>query len=203
VAPCPWRWPLVLARMSAMRSACFFFALLLPAAAALAATPPAKPALPTLDELFVQLKHAGSTDEAKPIEEKIGGIFLQSGSASIDLLMTRATAALAAGDKETAKKLLESVTALAPSYAEGWHARANLQRVMNDDGGAMVSLGHVILLNPRQFAALYELGNMMEDYGNKAGALKLYRKALEIDPQLDGAKKHVDAIVRDVEGQGI
>ena len=185
-----------------MRAAWFFFALLLPTAA-LAATPPAKPALPSLDQLFDQLKRAGSTDEAKPIEEKIGGIFLQSGSASVDLLMARASAATAAGDKDTAKKLLEAITALVPNYAEGWHARANLQRTLNDDGGAMVSLGHVILLNPRQFAALYELGNMMEDYGNKAGALKLYRKALELDPQLDGAQKHVDAIVRDVEGQGI
>jgi len=185
-----------------MRIAGILFALLLPVAA-LAATPPAKPALPTLDQLFAQLKRAGSSDEAKPIEEKIGGLFLQSGSASIDLLMTRATAAAGAGDKETARKLLETVTTLAPNYAEGWHARANLQRVLNDDSGAMVSLGHVIVLNPRQFAALYELGNMMEDYGNKAGALKLYRRALELDPQLDGAQKHVDAIVRDVEGQGI
>jgi tetratricopeptide (TPR) repeat protein len=67
----------------------------------------------------------------------------------------------------------------------------------------MVSLEHVILLNPRQFAALVELGNMFEDYGNKAAALKLYRKALEYDPQLEGARRHVDALTRDVEGQGI
>jgi tetratricopeptide (TPR) repeat protein len=50
---------------------------------------------------------------------------------------------------------------------------------------------------------MYELGNMLEDYGNKEGALKLYRKALELDPQLDGAQRHVDALTRDVEGQGI
>jgi len=62
----------------------------------------------------------------------------------------------------------------------------------------MASLERVIILNPRQFAALYELGNMLEDYGNKAGALKLYRKALEIDPQLDGAQKHIDALTRTV-----
>ena len=92
---------------------------------------------------------------------------------------------------------------MAPNYAEGWHARANLQRTPGDDSGAMVSLEHVILLNPRQFAALYELGNLLEEYGNKAGALKIYRKALELDPQLEGAQKHVDALTRDVEGQGI
>jgi tetratricopeptide (TPR) repeat protein len=183
-----------------MRSvAALLFALLLPLPG-LAATTPTPP---SLDQLFGQLKRAGSTEDAKPIEDKIGGIFLQSGSASVDLLMNRAAVALAAGDKDTAKQLLEAVNAVAPSYAEGWHARANLQRTLNDDSGAINSLEHTILLNPRQFAALYELGNLLEDYGNKAGALKLYRKALELDPQLDGAQKHIDALTRTVNGQDI
>ncbi len=99
--------------------------------------------------------------------------------------------------------MLETVTALAPDYAEGWHARANLQRRHERRFRRDDLARHVILLNPRQFAAMYELGTMMEDYGNKAGALKLYRRALALDPQLDGAQKHVDALTRDVEGQGI
>ncbi|HXC56729.1 MAG TPA: tetratricopeptide repeat protein [Rhizomicrobium sp.] len=180
-----------------MRLLPFLLAAFLPLAAA------AAPVKPPLETLFGQLQHAGSPEEAKPIEDKIGGIFLASGSASIELLMSRGSAALAAGDKDTAKQIFDAVTDVAPNYAEGWHARANLQRSANDDSGAMLSLEHVILLNPRQFAALYELGNLLEDYGNKAGALKLYRKALELDPQLEGAQKHVDALTRDVEGQGI
>jgi tetratricopeptide (TPR) repeat protein len=165
---------------------------------------PARPvAKPPLETLFGQLGQASSPEDAKPIEDRIGAIFLQSNSPTIDLLMTRAAAAIAANDRDTAKKLLDAVTSVAPDYAEGWHSRANLQRALGDDSGAMLSLGHVIVLNPRQFAALYELGNLMEDYGNKPGALKLYRKALELDPQLEGARKHVDALTRDVEGQGI
>ena len=185
-----------------MRFAAVLLALLLPFAA-FAATPPAKPAMPSLDTLFEQLRRAGTAEEAKPIEEKIGGVFLQSGSASVDLLMARGQAALTAGDKDPARKRIEAVTDIAPGYAEGWHIRANLQRTLNDDSGAMVSLGHVILLNPRQFAALFELGNMLEEYGNKPGALKLYRRALAIDPQLDGARRHIDALTRDVQGQDI
>ena len=75
-----------------MRSAVVLvFALLLPLPV-LAATTPTPP---SLDQLFGQLKHAGSTEEAKPIEDKIGGIFAQSGSASVDLLMSRGSAARA------------------------------------------------------------------------------------------------------------
>jgi tetratricopeptide (TPR) repeat protein len=186
-----------------MRATAVLFALFLPLAAQAADAPAQPAAKPPLASLFGQLGQAGSPEDAKPIEERIGQIFLQSGSPTVDLLMNRAAAATAAKDIDTARKLLEAVTGVAPDYAEGWHARANLQRALRDDSGAMVSLGHVILLNPRQFAALYELGNMMEDYGDKAGALKLYRKALELDPQLEGARKHVDALTRDVEGQGI
>jgi tetratricopeptide (TPR) repeat protein len=186
-----------------MRTSVIAFALFLPLAAQ-AANAPAHPApKPALETLFGELGQATSPEEAKPIEERIGSIFQQSGSATVDLLMTRTAAAISAGDNDTARKLIEAVTDVAPDYAEGWHTRANLQRTLGDDSGAMLSLEHAILLNPRQFAALFELGNMMEDYGNKAGALKLYRKALELDPQLEGARKHVDALTRDVEGQGI
>lgn len=185
-----------------MRIVPLVIALLLPLAAQAANT--THPAAKTpLETLFGQLARAPSPDEAKPIEEKIGALFMQSGSASIDLLMSRAAAAQAAGDRDTARKLVDAVTDVAPNYAEGWHSRAGLQRASGDDSGAIVSLERVILLNPRHFGALAELGNMLEDYGNKAAALKLYRKALEYDPQLEGARRHVDALTREVEGQGI
>lgn len=187
-----------------MRFAPFLIALMLPLAAHAASAPWAHPAAKsTLETLFGQLAQAPSPEEAKPIEEKIGALFMQSGSASVDLLMSRAAAAQAAGDRDTARKLVDAVTDVAPNYAEGWHSRAGLQRASGDDSGAMVSLERVILLNPRHFGALAELGNMLEDYGNKAAALKLYRKALEYDPQLEGARRHVDALTREVEGQGI
>lgn len=186
-----------------MRRAVIFLALVAPFSAHAADVSPRPVAKPPLETLFGQLGQAASPEDAKPIEDRIAAIFRQSGSPSVDLLMTRAAAAIVANDRDTAKKLLDAVTDVAPNYAEGWHSRASLQHALGDDSSAMISLGHVILLNPRQFSALYELGNLMEDYGNKAGALKLYRKALDIDPQLEDARKHVDALSRDVEGQGI
>jgi tetratricopeptide (TPR) repeat protein len=187
-----------------MRITPLLLALLLPLAAQGANSPASRPAATTpLETLFGQLARAPSPEVAKPIEEKIGAIFMQSGSASVDLLMSRAAAAQAAGDRDTARKLVDAVTDVAPNFAEGWHSRAGLQRAAGDDSGAIVSLERVIILNPRHFGAIVELGNMLEDYGNKAAALKLFRKALEYDPQLEGARRHVDALTRAVEGQGI
>jgi predicted TPR repeat methyltransferase len=181
--------------------------LLLFAAPAFAVAPKA-PAAPTPqitseDQLFAQLKKAESAEDAHPIEEKLLSMFRPSGSPSVDLLMTRAQAALAATDNKTAKQLIDAVTAIAPNYAEGWHTRAGMEQASGDDSAALVSLQKVILLNPRNFAALTELGDKLEEYGDRAGALKLYRRALELDPQLEGAGRKVRELTQSVEGRDI
>ncbi len=168
-----------------------------------AAKVPAPQSALSQDQLFAQLAKAESPEDAKPIEEKLEAMFRASGSPSVDLLMNRAEVAAAAGDKAMARKLLDSVTAIAPKFAEGWHARAALETAAGDDTSALISLQKVVLLNPRQFNALNELAGMLEDYGDKAGALKLYRRALKLNPQLEGIGRHVRALAREVEGQDI
>ena len=172
---------------------------------AAAPAPPkhAHPKKPQIEELFAALSKAESPEEAKPIEDQIFALFEASGSPSVDLLMARGTAAMAGGDDDTAKKLFVSVTDIAPDFAEGWHQRAQIQIQDGDDEAAMLSLQKTVTLNPRQFEAMSQLGDMLEDYGNKAGALKMYKRALALDPQLEGASKHVRTLERDVEGQGI
>jgi tetratricopeptide (TPR) repeat protein len=182
-----------------MRMTVFLLALALALPMAAGAAAPRQP----VDALFEQLRSAGSPDEAKPVEAQILAYFLHSGSPSVDLLMTRATVALTAGNKDVARKLYDSVTDLAPRYAEGWHRRGMLQSAAGDDGGAMVSLQRTVELNPRHFEALEQLGEMLEDYGDKAGALKMYRRAKALDPQYEGLQRHIDGLSRDVEGQGI
>jgi len=170
---------------------------------------PSKPAAPapqqvTSEEtLFAQLKQVENAEDAHPIEQKLMAMFRASGSPSVDLLISRVQAALAANDKDTAKKLIEAVTNIAPSYAEGWHIRAGMEQAADDDTAALVSLQKVVQLNPRHFAALSELAGMLEDYGDKAGALKLYRRALELDPQLPDAKQKLRELTTSVEGRDI
>jgi len=155
------------------------------------------------EQLFRQLKQAQSSEDAHVIEEKLKLMFRPSGSPSVDLLMTRAEAAAAASDKKTAKKLVEAITNIAPTYAEGWHTRAAMEQADGDDTDALVSLQKTVLLNPRHFAAMVELADMLEDYGDKGGALKLYRRALDLDPQLEVASRKVRELTTSVEGRDI
>jgi tetratricopeptide (TPR) repeat protein len=185
-----------------VRAGVVSLAVLVSAAAAPNALPP-KPPDHSLNGLFASLAKAGSEDEAKPLERQIEELFLQSNSASVDLLMTRAAAALQAGDADTAKKLLVSVTDIAPNYAEGWHQRAKMEAAANDDTHALVSFQKTVTLNPREFAAQVELGDMLAEYGQKAAALASYRKALAVDPHFEGLDKRVEKLARDVEGEKI
>jgi Flp pilus assembly protein TadD len=164
---------------------------------------PVAAANPQLEALFGQLASAGSDEDAKPIEDQILTLFLQSGSASIDLLMSRAANAIASGDTDTARKVLDAVTEIAPRYAEGWHQRGKLQAVAGDDEGAIISLQKAVTLNPRQFAAMAELGAILIEYGDKRDALGLLRKALSLDRHLAEVDREVHQLSREVDGEKI
>ena len=178
-------------------------------AAPIQAPAPSKPAAPvpkevnSEDKLFAQLREVDRAEDAQPIEQKLMAMFRASGSPSVDLLITRVQAALSATDKTTAKKLIDAVTSIAPTYAEGWHIRAGMEHAEGDDTAALVSLQKVVQLNPRHFRALDELADMLDEYGDKAGALKLYRRALELNPHLPGATQKVRELTTSVEGRDI
>jgi len=191
--------------LTRLRYGLFAFAVLIVLPAAAPNALPPKPQAPdhSLNGLFAALARTSSEEDAKPIEQQIEELFLQSNSASVDLLMTRAAAALQAGDNATAKKLLYSVTDIAPAYAEGWHQRAKMEEAASDDTHALVSFQKTVTLNPREFEAQVELGDMLAEYGQKAAALASYRKALALDPHFEGLDKRVEKLAREVEGEKI
>jgi Flp pilus assembly protein TadD len=156
-----------------------------------------------LDKLFADLAKTTSPDQAKPVEDRIMALFVQSGGPTVDLLMKRASIVLEAGDKDTTKKIIYAITTIAPGYAEGWHRRAMLEAAANDDSDAMISLEKTVTLNPREFEAQAELGKLLEAYGDKKAALAAYRKALAVDPHMEGVDSREQQLAREVEGEKI
>lgn len=155
------------------------------------------------DVLLKALQTAGTPTAARAIEDQLDKLWSQSGSPSADLLLERALAAAGDRDYDTATRILVKLTQAAPNFAEGWHQRAEVAALREDFHDAMLALQHTLALQPRHFFALASLGSILEEFGDKARALEAYRKALALNPYLEGIPDRVRLLSRELEGQGI
>jgi tetratricopeptide (TPR) repeat protein len=177
-----------------MRTLLFTFALLAAAAPAFADQND-----PSLDRLFKQLATVRNAPEAATIEAQITSIWLKSGSDTVDVLMTRAGEAMEAQDAATAKKLFDAVAEMKPDYAEIWYWRAELLLVMDSQQEAAADLARAIELEPRHFKALVIAGRLAEAAGNKEAALAAYRKAVALNPMIEGIAYRIEQLRFEVE----
>src|SRR5690554_4623529 len=156
-----------------------------------------------IDQLLEKLSAAPSEEAGKGIERTIQNLWLTSGSPSIDLLMRRGLDALGEGDYDSAYFYFDEVVTFAPAYAEGWHRRAAIHYVREDYSAALRDIEQALRLEPRHFEALAGLGVILEDLGDRKGALDAYRRALSLNPWLSHGKARVAPLELEVEGRGI
>lgn len=155
----------------------------------------------SLDSLFTKLAAAQTPGEAQTITTAIERLWLRSGSDTADLLMGRALGAMAANKRDMALKLLDQIVELEPDWAEGWNKRATLRFLENDDAGSVADIAHVLVLEPRHYGALAGLGQILQRNGQEKRALQVYRRTLEVDPQMGDIRKMVDKMIPEVEGR--
>ncbi len=161
---------------------------------------PAAHAAPT-EEMFAKLKAATEEAEAADVAADIWATWLESGSATVDLLMERAVMADAAGDTDTARELLDRVILLKPDYPEAYHRRAGLFLETENYPEALRDLNETLKLEPRHFGAWLGMGMMLESLGGEQEALDSYREALSIYPLMPQARFAADRLAKKAEGQ--
>lgn len=138
----------------------------------------------TLDKQFIALKRTADVHEAAKVSSRIQGLWEQSGSETVDLLMQWAAAAIHEGDYAKAMDFLDNVVMLEPGFAEGWMRRARVHMQTNDLALSMFDLSHVLKLEPRHYNAFVLIGMIMEATGRNQRAIEAYDQALEIYPQM-------------------
>lgn len=156
-----------------------------------------------LGSLMDRLAKSDDAESAKVLEDAIRKVWLRSGSATIDLLMSEASEATSSKKYETAIKLLDAVVDLAPDYAEGWNKRATVFYLENDYARSAQDIKKALELEPRHFGALSGLGMIMRELGDDGGALSAFREALKYHPHLSGAREAVGVLIDIVEGREI
>ncbi|MEX0839540.1 MAG: tetratricopeptide repeat protein [Parvibaculum sp.] len=156
-----------------------------------------------LDMLFERLAEADNEAESRAFEEAIREIWLDSGSPSIDLLMERGFDALREENYDRAYFYFDEVVTLAPGFAEGWDKRAAVHYIREDYAEALRDIEQVLRLEPRHYQAMAGLGIILEELGDKKGALDAFRRALALNPWLDSIDERIAPLELEVEGRGI
>lgn len=156
-----------------------------------------------LEGLFAALQAAPDPDSATRITGRLDRIFEDSGSSAADLLMARATAAMATKNYDLAIELLSQVLRFEPDYLGALSRRATLYYMKDQYAEALADVREVLAREPRHYAMLYELALILRDIDQEGLALQAVRKALAVNPQLEGAQEMEKQLTVKVEGRQI
>ena len=132
-------------------------------------------------------------------EQSIWEIWARSGNVEIDALYRTGIEQMAAGELQQSIATFTRIIRQKPDFAEGWNKRATLYFLAGDLRKSLADCDEVMKRNPYHFGALsgYALiYAQLEQYGR---ALDYSRRALEINPNLDGVRQNMELIERVIE----
>jgi tetratricopeptide (TPR) repeat protein len=144
---------------------------------------------PRLERLFNQLAAVRTPPEAAVLVAQIDAIWSQSGSDTVDLLLSRAAQSEAEQDFETAMKILDTLVEMRANYAEAWYRRATLLLQLDSQQEAAADLAKTVRLEPRHFRAHGLIGRIADLSGKSDAALLAYKRALMLNPMFEPVMK--------------
>ncbi len=155
-----------------------------------------------LDTLFEGLKTADTAASAQ-IEGRIQVIWSQSGSPSMDLLLSRGRQAMSESDFKLAIEHFSALIDHAPDFAEGYNARATAYYQTGQCGMSLEDSQKTLSLNPRHFGAMSGLALIFEEIGKPEGALAAWREVARINPNREGLQETIERLERLTVGRDI
>ena len=153
-----------------------------------------------LNDLFVKLAERENQEDANLVAEEIAAIWVDSGSASVNLLLRRGSEAASKGNPKLARKMYNYAVDLSPEFAEGWARSARLALTQKDFNRALNESLKALSLEPRHFYTLWTLGNALEALNRPEDALEAYREANRLYPEFKAVKTRREELEAEVDG---
>lgn len=129
-------------------------------------------------------------------------IWSRSGDPAIDKLFARGTGQMQAADLEQALATFDAIVRKKPAFAEGWNKRATILFLLGRYEESLKDCDEVLKRNPRHFGALSGAGQIHLQLGNAELALDFLRRALAVNPNLEGAAQIVPVLEELLRQQG-
>jgi tetratricopeptide (TPR) repeat protein len=130
-------------------------------------------------------------DAREEAEQSIWRIWSRSGDREIDALYETGVEQMSSGDPMEAIATFTRIIERKPEFAEGWNKRATLYFIVGDFRKSLADCDEVIKRNPNHFGALAgyaQIYSRLEAYDR---ALDYARRALALNPNLDGIRMMV------------
>ena len=113
-------------------------------------------------------------------------IWSRSGDAAIDKLFARGLEQMQSMAFTEALATLNTVVQRKPDFAEGWNKRATLYFLMGEYDKSLKDCDEVLKRNKHHFGAMSGAGQIHMQLGNPKKALEFFRRAVDVNPNLDG-----------------
>lgn len=156
-----------------------------------------------------QLAEVGDMDDARRLlpslydedplvrkltEAALWQIWSRSGDEATDALFARGMAQLQSAELDDALATFTQIIALRPDFAEAWNKRATVNFLLERFGDSMRDCDEALKRNPSHFGAMAGYGQMLLASGEVDNALPYLRRALQVNPNMQGVARLVIAI---------
>jgi len=144
------------------------------------------------------VKQLRDTDEEvrSGAEESLWKVWARSGDEKVDALYRLGVRQMSEGLATDALTTFSRIIEMKPGFAEAWNKRATLYFLMGEHEKSLADCAEVMKRNPRHFGALagyFQIYLQIEDFER---ALRYGRRALEVNPNMEGVREGVAAIER-------
>ena len=106
----------------------------------------------------------------------------------------------AARQFDKAVRLASELIERAPDFAEAWNQRAYAHHALGHYDQSVRDCHEALEINPYHFIAAVGMGRGFLELGNPASALESFRRALRLNPDLEGVRVQADRLAKLVEG---
>lgn len=129
-------------------------------------------------------------------EESLWKIWARSGDEKVDALYRQGLNEMNEGLAQEAVATFSRIIKMKPAFAEAWNKRATLYFLMGEQQKSLADCDEVMKRNPYHFGALAGYFQIYVQIGDLERAVKYGRRALEVNPNMEGVRNGVEAIER-------
>jgi tetratricopeptide (TPR) repeat protein len=127
-------------------------------------------------------------------QQALWQIWGRSGDPEVDRLYQTGVEQMSAGEVDRSIATFTRIIELKPDFAEGWNKRATLYFLAGDLRKSLADCDEVMKRNPYHFGALAGYAQIYIRLEQYERALEYARKALAINPNLDGMRETAQAL---------